>query len=194
MNGMMNVLRKRYKGGFWVENTIIFFAGIYGVGKSTLCQKISDKLKIPYYSAGDLISKVNGEIYGRNKVVTDKDKNQMILIDSVHNKLEQSSFILDGHFCILNAYQEIDILPNYVYQELHIKKIVLLEADVNQIVHNLKKRDNKFYSLVKIEQLLKSERAQATAIAKTLKVELIIHTMNFDDSDVENLCNKLKIK
>jgi len=38
----------------------IFVAGIYGVGKSTLCANLSKELKIPTYSAGDLISSVNG--------------------------------------------------------------------------------------------------------------------------------------
>ena len=42
---------------------VIFVAGIYGVGKSTLCEKLSKELKIPFYSSGDLISKVNGELY-----------------------------------------------------------------------------------------------------------------------------------
>lgn len=34
----------------------IFVAGTYGVGKSTLCNKLSTALKIPDFSAGDLIS------------------------------------------------------------------------------------------------------------------------------------------
>ena len=42
----------------------IFVAGTYGVGKSTLCNKLSTALKIPDFSAGDLISAVNGETYG----------------------------------------------------------------------------------------------------------------------------------
>ena len=59
---------------------IYFFAGIYGVGKSTLCQKLSQITSIPFYSAGDLISEINGEIYGASKAVKDKNKNQDILI------------------------------------------------------------------------------------------------------------------
>lgn len=34
----------------------IFLAGIYGVGKSTLANKLSIRTNIPNYSAGDLIS------------------------------------------------------------------------------------------------------------------------------------------
>ena len=62
---------------------VIFVAGVYGVGKSTLCEKLSKELSIPFYSSGDLISKVNGELYGANKVVKDKSKNQNIISEPV---------------------------------------------------------------------------------------------------------------
>ena len=67
----------------------IFIAGSYGVGKSTLCEMLSSILRIPAYSAGDLISNVNGEIYGANKAVKNKDKNQDILAIEVKKKLQQ---------------------------------------------------------------------------------------------------------
>lgn len=56
----------------------IFVAGSYGVGKSTLCNALSNTLTIPAYSASDLISNVNGEQYGANKAVKNKDANQDI--------------------------------------------------------------------------------------------------------------------
>ena len=62
-----------------MKDGIIFVAGIYGVGKSTLCERLSISIGIPCYSAGDLISAINGEIYGRNKTVVNKEKNQDIL-------------------------------------------------------------------------------------------------------------------
>lgn len=58
----------------------IFIAGSYGVGKSTLCDKLSKALGLPTYSAGDLISSINGEQYGANKAVQNKETNQ----DMVH--------------------------------------------------------------------------------------------------------------
>ncbi len=45
---------------------VLFLAGIYGVGKSTLGETLSQRQGIPFYSAGDLISQVNAEIYGAN--------------------------------------------------------------------------------------------------------------------------------
>lgn len=39
-----------------MKDGIIFVAGIYGVGKSTLCERLGLSIGIPCYSAGDLIS------------------------------------------------------------------------------------------------------------------------------------------
>ena len=73
---------------------MIFVAGTYGVGKSTLCNKLSTALKIPDFSAGDLISAVNGETYGANKVVRDKDANQNILASQVKQLLKSTGVSL----------------------------------------------------------------------------------------------------
>ena len=40
---------------------VVFIAGVYGVGKSTLCNMLSNSLHIPAFSSGDLNSEKNGE-------------------------------------------------------------------------------------------------------------------------------------
>lgn len=172
---------------------VIFVAGIYGVGKSTLCEKLSKELKIPFYSSGDLISKVNGELYGANKVVKDKNKNQNILADAVHQIfLEYPSILLAGHFCIFNKNTEVDILPEEVFSELNIHKIILLEASEDIIINHLSKRDGKTYSVDQIAALKEAERAQALKVASELKKTLIIRKMSFCDSDVDEIITKIK--
>ena len=117
-----------------MEKGIIFVAGTYGVGKSTLCEKIGKHLSIPFYSAGDLISEINGEKYGSNKVVSDKKGNQDILIEAVNHKLKsEPSIILAGHFCIFDCQNHVERLPEYVFDKLNIKSILLLEASVERI-------------------------------------------------------------
>ena len=86
----------------------IFVAGSYGVGKSTLCAALSKQLNIPTYSAGDLISFINGEKYGANKVVHNKDTNQDILATEVEKKLNQKpTILLAGHFCIFDKLNHV---------------------------------------------------------------------------------------
>lgn len=171
-----------------MEKGVIFIAGTYGVGKSTLCDKLSEKLNIASFSSGDLISEINGEIYGKNKVVKDKTANQNILISSVKKKLSlYPFFLLAGHFCIFNKNCEVEILPEFVYKEMPILKLILLEANVERIINNIRFRDNKAYSLDAIKNLILTERKQAENISAQLNIPLYIHKMNFDQSDIDKI-------
>ena len=163
----------------------IFVAGTYGVGKSTLCKKLSEILKIPDFSAGDLISAVNGETYGANKVVKDKNVNQNILALQVEQLLKtMPSIILAGHFCIIDANGNVDALPSSVFYTLEIECIILLEASPSQIVKNLSARDKKEYSEEQIFLLQKAEHEKAHDIAASINCNLYIHHMLFDETDV----------
>ena len=171
-----------------MERGIIFVAGTYGVGKSTLCDKLSKKLNIPSYSSGDLISEINGEIYGANKVVKDKTANQNILISAVKRKLSLNPvFMLAGHFCIFNKSGEVELLPEFVYKEMPISKLILLETEIDTIINNIRSRDNKLYSLDAIKSLILTERKQAEIISEQLNLPLHVHKMNFDQTDVEKI-------
>lgn len=172
---------------------VIFVAGIYGVGKSTLCRKLSMNMGIPFYSAGDLISGVNGEKYGANKAVGDKDKNQQILVSAMDLLLKQQPHIvLAGHFCIFTADNSIELLPRSVFHNLHIETIILLEAEASVIQANLQNRDNKQYSLAALQELQAREREVAYSIAAELSCKLVIHNMEFSDTDVESCMRMLK--
>ena len=161
-----------------------FFAGIYGVGKSTLIEKVSNMTGVRAYSAGDLISEKNGELYGANKAVSDKDYNQRILIQRVAELLESNEkILLAGHFCIINKLGEIEELPSYVFNEISIEKIILLEAPVETIIAHLKMRDDKFYSQELIQAMLASEQEAAQNASVRLGVPLVKYVMQYSEAD-----------
>jgi len=171
---------------------VVFIAGVYGVGKSTLCSKLSFATGIPSFSAGDLISEINGETYGRNKAVKDAKGNQDILIAAVDKKLEECPrFILAGHFCIVDKNMEVELLPEYVFAKLHLRQIILLEADVLRIAENVNRRDQRVYPIQTLEQLIDCERKQAQKAAQELMIPLTIHNMQFDHSDEATLAKIL---
>lgn len=171
---------------------IIFVAGCYGVGKSTLCSALSKALAIPAYSAGDLISNVNGEQYGANKAVKDKEANQDILILEVEKKLEQyPTILLAGHFCIFDKLNCVEKLPHSVFEKMPIEQILLLEADPARISNNLSIRDEKKYEFRHIELLLKEERQAAEEVSRKCSCRLHIHQMAFDESDLPKCCKTL---
>lgn len=167
---------------------VIFVAGVYGVGKSTICSRLSNRLNIPFYSAGDLISEQVNEVYGRNKQVKNKELNQNVLVECVKTKLEKEKMlILAGHFCILGHDNKPDILPEFVFYNMNINAIVLLEADVDTVCSNLECRDNKSYERSLIERFIEVERQQARKIAKELNIPIKVHKMNFDRYDEQSL-------
>ncbi|MFA6892470.1 MAG: ATP-binding protein [Sphaerochaetaceae bacterium] len=161
---------------------VCFVAGVYGVGKSTLCNRVSSVTHIPYYSAGDLISQKNGEQYGKNKKVKDAVNNQQLLAEAVAFLLEKNDrLLLAGHFCILSQENTVERLPVFVYRELSIKQIVLLELDAGMIVMNLRKRDGKDYPESLMKTFLGEERGIAKSVASDLSVPLDIIKLNYSD-------------
>lgn len=164
----------------------LFVAGVYGVGKSTLCQQLSDNLKIPAFSASDLISSVNGEQYGANKAVSDKIGNQDILALEVDKQLKMySKILLTGHFCIFNYKNGVDCLPENIYEKLNIRSILLIEADTEKILKNLSVRDQRNYSHNQISKLQKTEKIIAQRVASRIGCNFYIHSMLFDGTDLE---------
>jgi Archaeal adenylate kinase len=166
----------------------IFIAGAYGTGKSILCSRLEEKLNIPAFSAGNLISDQNGEIYGSNKAVADKDNNQLLLARQVQ-KLNSNyeSILLAGHFCIFNSANQVELLPKSVFLELNILRIILLEASSAQINKHLKQRDSKTYHKSSIDELILQERTQADIISTELNCPFTIYQMTFSDIDSEKI-------
>lgn len=166
--------------------SVVFVSGVYGVGKSTLCERLSKRCRINYYSAGDVISNVNGEKYGSNKTVKDKELNQYILVEKITEKLESERIILlAGHFCILGNDGEVEQLPLHIYSKLQLSSIILLESEPDIIIQNLNRRDGKEYSVKQIETFLCTERNCAMHTAESLNIPLRIHKMEFNHRDLE---------
>lgn len=171
-----------------LKKSTIFIAGVYGTGKSTMCSASSKMLHIPAFSAGDLISSINGEKYGANKAVTDKDGNQALLVERVQQLFKKyERIILAGHFCIFNANAGIEILPESVYHALSISQIILLETNSQTIISNLRRRDGMAYSLKSISKLIEKEREQSERISEQLNCPLSIYQMTFTDQDVQQI-------
>ena len=166
------------------SNGVCFVAGCYGVGKSSLCNKLASLSGIETYSASDIISSANGEKYGSNKFVSDKEANQRALVCGVRDLLHSKErIILAGHVCIFNRQTGVEYLPENVFEELSIAKIVLLEAETAKVIENLSKRDGKLYSRDEVSNLQQAERQQAKRTSERLRVPFLVHAMQFDSSD-----------
>lgn len=176
-----------------LKGSTIFIAGVYGTGKSTMCSTLSEMLHIPAFSAGDLISAINHEQYGANKAVSDKNNNQVLLAERVRQLTQENErIILAGHFCIFNADNDVEVLPELVYPALNISRIILLEADIQTVIANLRRRDGKKYPVKSVSVLLEKEREQSERIAEQLNCPLNIYQMTFTDKDSEYVASFLR--
>ena len=175
-------------------NKTIFVAGIDGVGKDYLCDKISEMTEIKKFSASRLISNINKENYARNKDVKDKNRNQIILIEEVHELLQKyNTIILTGHMCILNKNMGIEELPQEVYDNLEITSMVLLKNKSDIIVQNLMKRDKKVYNDKLIDEFQRKEEELFIKTAKAIHTKSLIIDLLYDNSDLERFQRFLEV-
>lgn len=175
---------------------IIFLTGVYGVGKTSIDKYIEEKFNIPYYSASQLISSNNNEEYGVNKFVSDRENNQAILIASV-NKIKDSIFVLDGHFCLLEKDNKINALNESFYKDMNITRIILLYAKDTLVFRNLLKRDKKEYDLKFVSKIIDAEERQARKVAEKYNIPLYKLEMNYNGLDglkVDDIFHKIKRK
>lgn len=175
-------------------NKTIFVAGVYGVGKDYLCNKISEIIGVKKFSASQLISNINKENYERNKDVKNKAKNQIILIKEVHKLLQKyNTIILTGHMCILNKNMSIEELPQEVYDDLEITSMILLKNKTDVIIQNLMRRDKKVYNEILIDEFQRKEEELFAETAKTIKAKSLILDLLYNNSDIERFQKFLEV-
>lgn len=171
-----------------LEQGVYFITGAYGVGKTTMCQQLSKVFGLPYFSASELISLKNNEVYGANKAVKNKVENQNILSRAIEQKLlEYPTFLLNGHTAIFTKNHSVDLLPTLAFQFFNLNAIILLEASPDVLSTHLNKRDQIVYSKEEISFLIAAEREHSQRISEKLRIPLIRHTMKYDNTD----CNIL---
>ncbi|QHQ19925.1 AAA family ATPase [Pectobacterium brasiliense] len=145
---------------------IVMVAGVYGVGKSTICSKLSNDLKLNFYSASELIKAEQGfSTWDKNKQTGGITKNQDYLYNAI-NKKANENFMLDGHFCLRNKSETIEIINFKSIKNLGIKAVLLLKEDPDIICDRLMNRDGITWSKDFIFNMQKTEEEQAINYTK----------------------------
>jgi len=154
-----------------LNKKIIFIGGIHGVGKTTLCRKISKKIPLKHYSASELISKLKCENIGKDKRVSNVIENQNILLESIDRYLtDEEYYLLDGHFCLLNSKEHIVPVPFNTFSLLGLKAIIVLVDEESQILKRLANRDARCYPISLIKEFQEKEIYYAEEVAKRIGV------------------------
>lgn len=141
-------------------------AGVYGVGKSTICNKLSLELNLKFFSASELIKLEKGSVtWSENKKTDQIDSNQEYLVNAV-NKLSGDDFLLDGHFCLLDTEGNINKLNFNIINSLNLGAILLIKESAEIICNRLLIRDKKTWDKIIVSELLQVEEEQASNFAR----------------------------
>lgn len=174
----------------YMLNNIAFLGGIHGVGKSTICRQICDEVKLEYLSASELIKweDINEDI--RNKEVRNIPGTQERLIIGLTTSIQKNkTYILDGHFCLLNKENEIENIPLDTFKLINPFSLNIVLGDIIEIKNRLEKRDNRPYDKELLNRMQESELKYARFLSNTLGVTLNIGTQN----DFSELLTSLRV-
>lgn len=105
---------------------MIFIAGVHGVGKTFLCNRIKREIEISIYSASELLKEDKEINYIRYEKTDDFMENQKRLLEIVKKKNGASEYILEGHFCLMNDRGRIENIPVSMFRQFLMKGILLL--------------------------------------------------------------------
>lgn len=156
-------------------NKMIFVGGIHGVGKTYLCNQISNEYTLPHFSASKLISELKNEEFKNNKLIEGIDKNQDYLVTAVNNLcIENEWFLLDGHFCLLNKEGIITKVPPATFKHIRPKAVILLIDSIEKISERLALRDSKNYSADLLDTFQKTEVDYAREIANENNIPILV--------------------
>lgn len=164
--------------------SVIFLAGVHGVGKGFLGTPVANALGISHFTASQLIREEKGQAtWGADKKTSDLDDNQLALIRAVgQRRLTHPSILLDGHFVLRNAQGVLTPLATAVFKELHLTGVILLTEESIIIASRLALRDKGTPDVQAISELSNAESAHAQAVCRELGLPLAILNNPTEDS------------
>lgn len=156
--------------------SVIFLAGVHGVGKGFLGAPVARTLGVDHFTASQLIREEKGHsTWGTDKRVSDFDDNQLALIQAVKKRSGTGKdMLLDGHFVLRAMSGELVPLAKEVFAELQFSAVILLTDDVEVIVGRLLSRDGVVVNPETVNELSASESAHASNVCQTLQVPLVV--------------------
>jgi adenylate kinase len=154
---------------------MIFISGVHGVGKSYFCNMVKEATGIESYSASALITQKKHFGFAKDKLIPDIDDNQQYLLQAVSElRASGQSFILDGHFCLLNESGEITRIPYDIFTSLKPDAIILLTEASDIIAARRLKRDGIEASIQNIDAFQQEECTYAKEVAADIGAKLFV--------------------
>lgn len=178
-----------------VSTNIAFIGGIHGVGKSTICQDICQQLKMEHLIASELLKWKDINDDALNKKVKDIPITQNRLLLGLKDVVKKpNTYLLDGHYCLLNKNDEVRSIPIDTFREINPFSLNIILGEIAEIKNRLEARDNKIYEYELLERLQKEELSHAKYLSKTLGITLNIGTQKDYSELLSSLRKSLALK
>ncbi|MFH2045142.1 MAG: ATP-binding protein [Pseudomonadota bacterium] len=169
-----------------MRKRIAFVGGVHGVGKSVFCSKLSEKFEFDHIIASSLINRVH-HIDLKNKSVTNIENNQLILAQEIANyRTEKNTILLDGHFCLLDTFSNIQELPLEIFKAISPFVLFLLVDKPSTIARRLSKRDGREYSSEFVSIFQEREIKWAGSVGAAINAPIRIIDLSLDYKDIVN--------
>jgi adenylate kinase len=147
---------------------LIFIGGIHGAGKGSICRRICEQTDLIHLEASKLlkwdeISAVD------NKKVENIPNTQNRLLAGLNKAIkENESYLLDGHFCLLNSKLMVEKIPLEFYVEISPRMILVVTAPIRSIKKRLELRDGRIYNSNLLKTMQTVEREYSEEISRKL--------------------------
>ncbi|MDO8713698.1 MAG: ATP-binding protein [Polynucleobacter sp.] len=159
--------------------SVIFLAGVHGVGKGFLGAAVSSTVGITHFTASQLICEEKRlATWGVDKKTYNLDDNQLSLMRALgQRRLNHKNILLDGHFVLRDAQGVLNPLETTVFKAMNLTGVILLAEGASVIASRLALRDKVIPDLQGISELAEAELAHAQIVCKELGLPLAeIHT------------------
>lgn len=166
---------------------MIFLGGVHGVGKTSMCDGISDKFGLKVLSASAIIrAEREHPSSDLRTAVSNVGGNQGLLIRGVHRLLAEApgNYLLDGHFALRTLDGNIEEIEADVFHSIGVRGLICLVDQPAAIAQRLTARDSESHQVDVISQLQSAELSSAESVSGTLALPLKV-VQAFDERAFE---------
>lgn len=176
------------------SRTLYFVGGVHGVGKSTMCKIYASSHDAVHISAGALIRQGKNDFVDiSEKIVGDIADNQRLLIAGIAALPAVGTFIMDGHFAVLNSERMPTPIDLSVFQDLGISGVIVVVDNPSEISNRIENRDRRYVSARDVAKLQRLERKRGEEVAQALNIPFATVTSG-DKLGFESAINVLRVK
>lgn len=183
----MEIISKRKSSSPTIASSMVFVGGIHGVGKSTICKKVSDLGGYKYFTASSLISSY-GKKTDKEKRVDQIEDNQVALLKQLELvRAKDYRVLLDGHFTLINQQGEISPVDIGVFKSMKPDKLVLFKGRPEEIAKRLKERDGKKWDSSFLERFQEEEEKHAQRVSERINTPLWVFKNDINISELAKI-------